>query len=173
MVSENIRGEIRQRLLDSERLVRYYASVSDKYGRYNSIIRGLLYFFAVSGIASPYWSEKLFTGLTFVVGFALAIVITVDFIFEPGKKSVLLHGISIQCDRLNDQWQKLWIDAKKEEITDVVIIEKVEQLAQLETSVTSGLGYAGITQDQELNEKCHNEAEEYIRSRYATTDKTF
>ena len=171
MISESTREEVRQHLIDSERLIRYYADLSDKYGKRANWIRGSLYFAAVAGMMSPYWAMTVSPFISIGVGGVLAIIITVDFVLEPGKKSVLLYGISIQCDRLNDEWQNLWIDIQKEGIDGEMMIRRIGQLAQLETSVTSGLGYAGIPQDLELNNKCHQEALEYMRSRYVEKER--
>ncbi len=52
MVSDQIRNEVWQHLLDIARLVRYYAALSDRYRRNYTIVRFLLYAAAASGVAA-------------------------------------------------------------------------------------------------------------------------
>ena len=112
MISSKIREETWEHMRDAERLVRYYIRLSDRYRKINDIIRGLFYFFAVSGITS-FWQESFPVWAKITISAILAVAITADFIMEPGKKSILLHGIGIQCDQLNDQWKELWVGIEK------------------------------------------------------------
>ena len=165
MVSDHIRNEVWQHLLDIARLVRYYAALSDRYRRNYTIIRFLLYAAAASGVAA--FLDVLPPIAQLISGGVIALIVTWDFVSDYGKKAAVLHAISLQCGELLNEWQDLWIGVDDGTMTNEEVIERNRQLIQRMTSVTGGVGYAGIPEDQKLNEECAAQAYKVAEERYA------
>ena len=165
MVSDQVRNEVWLRLLDIARLVRYYAVLSDRYRRNYTIIRFLLYAAAASGIAA--FLDVLPPIAQLISGGVIALIITWDFVSDYGRKAAVLHAISLQCGELENEWQELWMDVDNGTMTNEEVIERNRQLIQRMTSVTGGVGYADIPEDQKLNEKCAAQAYQVAEDRYA------
>ena len=111
-VSEHLKEEVWQNLYDANRLVRYYAAVSKKYQNWHIGTRIVLYVFATSGIATLVEAIPPVAGL--VLGGVLAVTLTVDLVFDFGKKATVSASISVQCAHLRDEWENLWNEVRNE-----------------------------------------------------------
>ena len=87
MVSEATRRQVWNSLLDAERLVRYYGDLSDSKRRKHLTVRTILLSAAITGVASFINSDFIPDWLTLFASAAIAIVITVDFVFDFGGKA--------------------------------------------------------------------------------------
>ncbi len=163
---EGVKDEVWQHLYDAARLVRYYAYLSDKYRLGNTIVRFFLYFSATSGVVS--FTGELSYDWQLGFGIILAVTITVDFVFDMGKKASALHSISVHCGLLESDWEKLLADIMTTEMTISEIITKDKELSHSLVLVTSTVGFLDISENHKLNDRCADEAADYLRSRYAT-----
>ena len=166
MVSDQIRNEVWQNLLDVARLVRYYAALSDIYKRNYNIVRVLLFAVATSGVAA--FLDVLPPIAQLISGGGIAVIIVWDVVSDYGKKAAILHAISLQCGELEDDCHELWRSVDNGAITNEDTILRIRQLERRMTSITGVAGYAYIREDQKLNEKCATIAYKVTENRYAT-----
>ena len=165
MVSNQVRNEVWQNLLDIARLDRYYAALSDRYKRNHTIVRICLLAAATSGIAA--FLDALPPIAQLISGGGIAVIIVWDMVSDYGRKAAILHAISLQCGDLENEWAELWIRVNEATITNEETILRNRQLIQRITAVTGGAGYADIREDQKLNERCAADTYEVMEARYA------
>ena len=165
MVSDEIRNEVWQDLLDVTRLVRYYAALSDRYKRNYNIVRVLLFAAATSGIAA--FLDVLPPIAQLISGMGIALIIAWDFVSDYGRKAAILHAIRLQCSELESEWHALWRSVDDGTIANEEALEGNRQLLQRITSLTGNAGYADIREDQKLNEIHAADAYKVIEDRYA------
>ena len=162
MVSDQTRNDIWQELLDSDRLVRYYAAVANHYRRLHLFTLLLLAFGAASSFAAVLGvlpSVQLIASA--LVGLVVAWVLIADY----AKKAAVVHTISFQCSRLDVQWQSLWREV--EHIEEEAARQRLVELANQMNDVTSRSGDAGIVENRRLNEKSEAVAFQTVNERYA------
>lgn len=165
MVSDQIRNEVWQDLLDVTRLVRYYAALSDRYKRNYNIVRGLLLIAATSGIAA--FLDALPPIAQLISGVGIALIITWDFVSDYGRKAAVSHAIRLQCDELENEWRDLWRSVDDGTIANEEALHSNRQLLQRITSLTGNAGYADIREDHKLNETQAADAYKIMEERYA------
>ena len=166
MVSETTRNEVWQELLDAARLLRYYETLSDRHRRKHRIIQVLLMAAATSGIATVL---DLMPGFTQqIAGAAVAILVVWDFNGDYARKAAVLHAISIECNRLESRWHKLWLEIDRPDLDDADALHQCEILGQRLLDITSQAGPAGVEIDAELNRTCAEDAYKVMQERYAT-----
>ena len=163
MVSDQTRNDIWQELLDSDRLVRYYTAVANRYRRLHSYTLWLLMFGAASSFAAvlAVLPNDVQLIANAVVGLAAAWVLVADY----AKKAAVAHTISFQCSRLDVQWQDLWREV--EHIEEEAARQRLVDLANQMNDVTSRSGDAGIVDNRRLNEKSEAVAFQTVNERYA------
>ena len=165
---EHIEQEIWEHLFDACRLVRYYAYISDRYRKKHTVVRFVLFVSATAGVAS--FINALEYKWQLACGLVLAAAIAVDFVLDWGRKSAILHAISVHCGLLESEWEKLWADMRSMDMEDAEIIAKDRELSHTMLIITSTIGFSDISENHKLNERCLDEAAEYLRSRYATAE---
>ena len=163
MVSDQTRNDIWQELLDSDRLVRYYTAVANRYRRLNACTLWLLVFGAASSFAAvlAVLPNNVQLIANAVVGLAAAWALVADY----AKKAAVAHTISSQCNRLDVQWQSLWREV--EHIEEEAARQRLVDLANQMNDVTSRSGDAGIVDNRRLNEKSEAVAFQTVNERYA------
>ena len=165
MVSDQIRNEVWQDLLDVTRLVRYYAALSDRYKRNYNIVRGLLLIAATSGIAA--FLDALPPIAQLISGVGIALIIAWDFVSDYGRKAAVSHAIRLQCGELENEWRDLWRSVDDGTIENEEALHSNRQLLQRITSLTGNAGYADIREDHKLNETQAADAYKIMEERYA------
>lgn len=165
MVSDQIRNEVWQDLLDVTRLVRYYAALSDRYKRNYNIVRGLLLIAATSGIAA--FLDALPPIAQLISGVGIALIVAWDFVSDYGRKAAVSHAIRLQCGELENEWRDLWRNVDDGTIANEEALHSNRQLLQRITSLTGNAGYADIREDHKLNETQAADAYKIMEERYA------
>lgn len=165
MVSDQIRNEVWQDLLDVTRLVRYYAALSDRYKRNYNIVRGLLLIAATSGIAA--FLDALPSIAQLISGAGIALIVAWDFVSDYGRKAAVSHAIRLQCGELENEWRDLWRSVDDGTIANEEALHSNRQLLQRITSLTGNVGYADIREDHKLNETQAADAYKIMEERYA------
>ena len=170
---EHIEQEVWEHLYDACRLSRYYAYLSDNYRKWHIGVRFFLFVSATAGVASfinvldyP-WQQPV----QVLFGLVLAATLAIDFVLDWGRKSAILHAVSVHCGLLENDWEKLWADMRSMNMENAEIIARDRELSHTMVIVTSTIGFSDISEDHELNEQCLYEATEYLRSRYATAEE--
>ena len=164
MVSENARDMVWGDLLDAKRLARYYAALSDRYRRRQHILRLILFLSAASGIAA--FMDILPEYFELVFGVLMAIVLAIDFVSDNAKKSAILHTISVECSRLGNSWEELWVAIDDVNSTDACVRQRNRHLNDNLLTVTSGAGQADIAEDQKLNRKSAERTYKVLADQY-------
>ena len=165
MVSDQTRNDVWQDLLDVTRLARYYGALSDRHRRNHSAIRFLLLAAAAGGIAALLNLLPAIAQL--IAGGLIALVVAWDFVSDYAKKAAVLHTISVECDRLQNEWRELWNEANNPEASDAEVREQNIQLAQRISYVTGRAGDANIRENRKLNEECAKAAYKVMTDQYA------
>lgn len=166
MVSDTIRNAVWQELLDAARLVRYYASLADRHRRKRRIIQLLLMAAAASGIVGVLDPVPAIMQPTAIA--AIAILVAWDFFGDYARKVAVLHVICIECNRIETQWQTLWLEIERPDLEDADAIRQCEMLGQRLNEVTGQAGMVGIQVDAQLNKTCAEDAYKVMRERFAT-----
>ena len=167
MVSDQTRNEIWQELLDSDRLVRYYAALANHYRRLHALTLLLL----ASGAASSFVAvldvlpEDARLDAQLIANSVVGVVAVWVCIADYAKKAAVAHMISSQCLRLDIQWRDLWMDVER--IGEGAARERLVALAKEMNEVTSRSGDAGIVDNSRLNKKSETDAFKTVSERYA------
>ena len=103
-----LRNEIWNQLLDTERLVRYYANKAQYYHKICLIVRGVLLLLYLVGISA--YLEFMPLSLTILFGVVLATLTVISSIMSFDEKSAILRAIHSRCSRLCNQSRDLWLE---------------------------------------------------------------
>ena len=164
MVSESTRDMVWGDLSDAKRLARYYAALSDRYRRRQHILRFILFLSAASAIAA--FVDVLPESFELVFGALMAIVLAIDFVSDNAKKAAILHTISVECSRLGNSWEELWVAVDDVDSTDDHVRQRNRDLNDSLLTVTSGAGQSDIAEDQKLNRRSAERAYEVLGGQY-------
>ncbi len=164
-----MRHEIWQGLLDAARLVRYYEALYNRYQRWHLIVRVVLLASAtgviglLAGVLPDPWTHVLQTTL----GIVIVVVVIVDLVGRFAEKAAVLHTISVNCSRLDNEWHELWADCQEAESSTGDLARRNAELSRRLTEVTSAAGEAHILDNRRLNKRCWVEACRVEELRYA------
>jgi len=171
MVSNELRNDIRQGLLDSARSSLYYATLA---GRYRRRDRSLKYLTLISATGSfSAWLDIMPSSwqspVQLIASGGVALFVLWGLIAEYARKEALLYTVTAQCEKIEDKWGSLWVDVKRGVFyRDNDIVSHRDKLKQAGREWTQLTGYAGISDAPYLNEACIAEASKVIKKRYAT-----
>ena len=158
-----------QALLDAERFGRYYGSRSQAHRRTHRVLRSILLFAAVGGVASFLDILPLETELVSSVASIVIIGLVIwDFMADDGKKAAVLHAISIECGEYCLRLSSLWGSLNHPEGADETAIRM--ELRAIEDGmlrVTARAGYADIREHDRDNERAAAEACQVVVARFA------
>ena len=167
MVSDQLRNDIWQELLDANRLVRYYEALANHYRRKHLATLLLLPVGAASSVAALYelipQREVVQVVANAVVGIMAFWVLFADY----AKKAEVANSISIRCSRLDFEWRSLWSAVEKEELDEAEAHSRSSALAKEMIDVTQRSGDAGIVDSRRLNVKSEAAAFKTVGERYA------
>ena len=166
MVSDTTRNAVWQELLDAARLVRYYSSLADRHRRKQRIMQILLMAAAISGIAALLDPLPAFMAQIAVA--AIAILVTWDFFGDYARKAAVLHVICIECNRIESQWQTLWLEIDRPDLEDTDALRQCETLGRRLNEITGQAGLVGVAVDAQLNKTCAEDTYKVMQERYAT-----
>ena len=169
MLDDSLRTAVWQALLDAERFGRYYGSRAQTHRRNHRILRSILLFAAVGGVARflgilPDETEFVSN----VAGIIIIALVIWDFMADDGKKAAVLHAISIECGEYYLQLSSLWVSLNHPEGADETDIRT--QLRAIEDGmlrVTARAGYADVQEHDRDNERAATEAYQVVAARFA------
>lgn len=169
VVTENTRNSVWQSMLDVNRLVRYYEAISDQYRLANTIIRFIVFFGGTAGFISflslaPENFKSLVQGIFSAV---VAAAVAWDFLADYAKKAVVLQQISMECSKLQNDWQELWDSIEAFDIEEEEARKRNAQLAHKIVDVTGRAGECGVRENPKINEKCADDTYKVMVERYA------
>ena len=146
MLDDRLRIAVWQALLDAERFGRYYGRRARAHQLYHRILRSILLFAAVGGVARfldilPDETELISN----VAGIAIIVLVIWDFMMDDGKKAVILHAISVECGDYYLRLRSLWMSLNQEECADQTAIRaELRAIEEGMLRVTARAGHADI-----------------------------
>lgn len=164
-----LRHEIWQGLLDASRCARYYEALYNRYQRRHQITRVVLLASAtgVIGLLSANLIEPWTDALQAVLGGLIVLVVIVDLVGRFAEKAAVLHVISVDCSKLDNEWHQLWADCEEPGASRNELASRHADLSRRLTEVTSTAGEAHILDHRRLNERCWKKACQVEELRYA------
>ena len=148
MVGDKTRNDLRQELLDSNRLVGHYQAVASRYQRKHLLTLLLLGLGASLSFAAvldllPDVIHLVANGL---VGAVAVWICAADY----AKKAAVAHDIGFQCRRLDTLWRKLWADVERIDESDAR--QRLGELVDQTNVAKQRSSDAGIIDSRRLNE---------------------
>ena len=167
MVSQSTRNAVWQSYLDVARNSRYYEALANRYQWHYRSVRFLLLFAVIVTVAVPsYLSQPASLIFGAVAVLLTAILVAVDYVGDFAKKSAVLHGISVEVNRLESDWEMLWLEIDDSDAVDSEIRQRNRECQRLLMQVEKRAGEEGITIDAKLNQKCMETAYAIMEDRY-------
>ena len=83
-----------------------------------------------------------------------------------GRKADAARTLSAVCGILQTEWESLWSDINLGRVTNEEADIKMKELSRFESLMTQAADLSETAIDDEINEKCHYEVINYLRSRY-------
>ncbi len=164
MVSSYTRDEIWYTLLDVDRQARYFNRVATRYGRGSGFVRVALFVISATGAFTllnqwTWWIQLVIT-------LALGIVLAIDFWLNLGRMAIVLHTISIEYNRIEDEWRELWNDVNQPDASEDDIRERSRNLKGQMSIVDARVRDSYIGMDDKLNEKCAHETYQVMANEF-------
>ena len=169
MRDDRLRTAVWQALLDAERFGRYYGIRARAHQRNHRILRFILLFAAVGGVARfldvlPEVTEPISN----VAGIVIIALVIWDFMADDGKKAAVLHAICVECGEYHLRLGSLWASLNHPEGADETAIQA--ELRAIEDGMlrsTARAGYADIREHDRDNERAATEAYQVVSARFA------
>ena len=121
-VSDSTRGNTWEMMLDLERQVRYYLTLSD---RYTLRYRALRYFtlFGTLGLGAAVYflsrgSPQLLWSVAGVIAFALGFMNLFDAVTSYAERAAGLRVVHLMCSDLKTEAEQLWRDIEADRVQD-------------------------------------------------------
>ena len=170
----SLRNAVWQQLLDSERMVRYYGEIADRY-RWRQMVPRMIMAVAAIGGAVGFAIEAVpeFAAAKewiYIPAILLMIAAVVwDFMHDDGKKAAILYSISVECGEYETELLDLWRSVADGTCTENAAVRtRLLEIEKGMNRVTDRAGYADVRVDEQLNTKTTREAYEVVTARLAT-----
>ncbi|MYB34444.1 MAG: hypothetical protein F4X92_04870 [Gammaproteobacteria bacterium] len=168
-VSNQTRNEIWQGYLDAERLNRYYQYLADKHRKIDQGIKFTIAFAAVGGVTRLIAALPDEWGwISDVSSVVILFVVIVELVFDFRSKSSVLTRTSENLQHITRDWQMLWNQVDRQDATDGVLLNKMDDLLKKSIESTKPVGQIGLSINSRINQKSWEEAIEVITAQYAT-----
>lgn len=163
MFNPQIRHQVYNGLLDSERFVRYYSKLADKYRRFHLFTRfAILVSVLVEALTIP-------LGVNIYIVWAIGVLIICLVIFESvtdyAKKVALLDWVSSEASNSNAQWHMLWLEIEAYRIEEEEALSRQFELLNRFNVI---VGRLDISIDDKVNSQSEVVADKVVASKYAS-----
>ena len=165
-VSEHLRAQVWQSMLDVARLIRYHEKMADRCQKRHEGIQFLLFVSAAMQTLAftfdwwPYFQSAL--------GGLMAVVVAWAFSASYGKKAAILKVILNECCDVEVEFQTLWSKIYMFRVDDEMTLQKKESLDKRLLVAIQKAGQADIKLDTNLNVKCEEKAYQTMAHQYGT-----
>ena len=172
-VTDHTRESVREDFTDSERYLRYYIDLADKFRTRYFLVRTallaavLLEAAIVIPVASRFQEGLALVAIVIVgivVGVAVVVLTVVDATWDAARNSAKLTVVSDDIQLIYTDWRSLLSDIETHKIKEK---EARRQQRVLLDRTNVVCGRVEINVDKARNVKFHNEAEQVIRERHA------
>lgn len=167
-VSDHTRNDTWQMLLDLERQLRYYGKLADRYSIRYRAIRYLLLLGIVAEGAIVYFLQGQTTLLWTMGGlgaFILGFLTVFDAATNYAETSAILRTVSVLCDDLKTEAERLWRDIEAGRIDDQTAEARLNTLVERWARATQRINLE--THDVD-NRRAAKEAYKVVAERYAS-----
>ena len=149
MISDQTRNDLRQGLLESDHLVRYYQAVAIHYQRKRLLTLLLLGLGASISFAAvlDLLPDVVQLVANVLVGVVAVWICTTDY----ARKAAVAHNIGFQCRHVDILWKRLWIHIERIDESDAR--QRLDDLADQVNMATQRSSDAGIVHNRRLNER--------------------
>ena len=165
MISPRTRNDIWQDLLDANRLVRYYETLTTRYQRWQQVIQFLLLTIVISNLGA--FVDLLPRLLQVIVAVALGLLMALDLVLKPTKKAFLLHETSNGCSLVCNEIETLWRKVETVDMNDAEVQKRLTKLSRRIQEITNRIEDANIMDSQKLNTECANATYQVLSAKYA------
>lgn len=163
MFNPQIRSQVWQGLLDSERYVRYYSALADKYRRRHFYTRySALVSVLAEALAIPL---GLNIYLVWAVGVGIIFLVIFDAVSDFAKKAAVLDWISAEASESNVRWHMLWLNIEAYKINEE---EALSRQFDLLTRFNVVAGRLDVSIDDKINYQSEEIAFKVVESKYAS-----
>ncbi len=172
-ISDSLRTEIWQNVLDVDRYCRYYEVVHNRAAQRHIWIRGLSLFAIILG-ATPF-NDIFPIGGEYIriILFAIAAGLTVwDAMHNYSKRASAAQFIYSGCDRLRIEWTRLWISVDSGTIDGSEAQRQLQDLSLRMSEITAQAGYNDIPLDDKINQRTTDAAYDMVSKRFRKTTTT-
>lgn len=170
MVDANLRLAVWQTLLDAARFERYYGSRAEAHRLYHRILRFVLLFSAVGGVARflDIFPPAIADPVAEVAGIVIIAIVIWDFMEDYGKKAVILHSISIECAEYELRLRSLWMSMNSgEDVVEPAVRAELRTIEDGMLRLTAHAGQANIAEHDGDNQRAAQEAYQVMSDRFA------
>ena len=170
MADASLRLAVWQSLLDAARFERYYGIRAETHRRHHRVLRFILLFVAVGGMARllDVLPPTIVGPVAEVASIAIVGIVIWDFMADDGKKAAILHAISIECGEFELRLRSLWMSLNSgEDVDESAIRQELYAIEDGLLRVTARPGHADIAEHDRDNKRAAEDAYQNISDRFA------
>ena len=170
MTGDSLRLAVWQALLDAARFERYYGARSEAHRRHHRLLRFILLFAAVGGLARflGLLPPAVVGPVTEVAGIVIIGIVIWDFMADDGRKASVLHTICIECGEYELRLRSLWMSLDlAEDVDEPAIRAELRAIEDGILRVVARAGHADIAEHESDNKRAAEEAYQVISDRFA------
>ncbi len=164
MITELERRQIWNKFYNVNRCARYFEELAGIYQLANHFLRFMLLLPLFGGIAL--FLKLLPEEVQIYIGAGIAILVALEMSFNVSKNATVLHLISVECSKLEEEIQKLWLDANSENIDREILMARYIELSHKLVDITCKSDDALIYKFKRLNKKCGEAAYKDLIERF-------
>ena len=164
-VGDDIKDYAWESLQEVDKHVRYYGELASKYQKLHSRIQLGVFVLALAiPTAIPILLSRSPEELKYIslVGIVMAALVGWDFIGGHANKAAVLHGVSLECDRIEAEQRKLFHLVNNDRIGEPEAHERLQELSVRTTEATGRAGYAQVSFDRKLEVKCWKDSKRVL-----------
>ena len=160
-ISAHVKDYAWNEFQELDKNVRYYGELASKYQSKHSRIQMSVFWLSLAiptilGAAPKAWI------LPVVLGFVLAGLVGWDFIGGHANKAAVLHGITVECERIYADQAALFFLINNDQIEESEARERLRELARRTIDATGRSGYAQVSFDFKLSDKCWKDSKNVL-----------
>ena len=163
-----LRNDIWDELIDCDRITRYYKRRHRNFSRASNFVKLSIIFLGMGEVVLILQKLQI---VSIIASVAIAVAVAMEFVFRFGEKSIILGITSTKSERLLDRIRSLWTEVEENyHYLDIhtereeLIRQKLITLREERTSLSELSSSQGISVNDRINKKCHEEAKKIAES---------
>ena len=166
VLTDQTKDRVWSELLDIARHIRYYEMLTNRYTKFNRLIKLAL----VAGTAFTVGSvvgEDIPTAVAFLGAAAILSATVVDFVFDWSTRGALSHAISLECCVIEKDFEYLWSEIQSGRVTESECHERVNQLTMRVIAAASQLSDT----NSRINDEAQKAADRVVSDKWGTHER--